>query len=236
MNRTKLKQLAKRRLDGRVILCFAILLLVWVATTAIHMIPVVGAIAVLVLSGAIEISLCYIFYQMVAKNKKPEINDLMIGFQDDNFLRGLVGYLMQLVFVFLWSLLLVIPGIIKSIAYSQMFYIMADDPEIDPTDAMKKSIKLMDGHKMDYFLLQLSFIPWYLLCGLTFGILYIWVGPYINATEAAFYKEISGVKSQASRVVKEVAKEVKKVEKKVEKKAKAVEKDVKKTVKRATKK
>lgn len=239
MDRKKIKQLAKRRLDGKVLLCFAVILLVGFAEGMINLVPVMGGVATLVLSGPIAISLAYVFIQLVKKDKKPEIDDLMVGFKDDNFLRGLVGYLEYVIFTFLWSLLFIIPGIIKSIAYSQMFYIMAEDPDIEAGDAMKKSMKLMKGHKMDYFLLQLSFIPWYLLCLLTFGILYIWVAPYVAATNAAFYKEISSVKSQAIRAAKEVAeevgekvkevkKDVKKAEKTVAKKAKAAKKAVEK--------
>ncbi|MBQ3309386.1 DUF975 family protein [Candidatus Saccharibacteria bacterium] len=228
MDRKKLKTLAKKRLKDRVILCFALILLVGVVTGAISMFPVVGGLAMLLISGSITISFAYIFYQMVDKNRKPEIEDLLVGFRDDNFLRGLVGYLLYAIFTFLWSLLLIIPGIIKSISYSQMFYIMADDPDIDATDAMKKSMKLMKGHKMDYFILQLSFIPWYLLCGITFGIAYIWVGPYVSATNAAFYKEISSVKSQVTRAVEDLAEEAKEVKKKVTKKAKAVKKALEK--------
>ena len=228
MNRTKLKQLAKRRLDGKVLLCFAVILLVGFVEGLVGLVPVMGFLATIIISGPLMISMSYIFYQLVAKNKKPEIEDLVLGFRDDNFLRGLVGYLLYAIFTFLWSLLFIIPGIIKCISYSQMFYIMADDPDIEAGDAMKKSMKLMDGHKMDYFLLQLSFIPWYLLCILTFGILYIWVAPYVSATNAAFYKEISSTKSQAIRAVKEIAEEIEEkaeeVKKTVAKKAKAVKK------------
>ena len=80
-----------------------------------------------------------------------------------------------------------IPGIIKSIAYSQMFYLLAEDDKLEPGDAQRKSMEMMEGHKMDYFVLGLSFIPWYLLCIITLGIASIYVAPYVQTTMAEFH-------------------------------------------------
>ena len=103
----------------------------------------------------------------------------------------LAGFLMG-IFEILWSMLFVIPGIIKSIAYSMTFYIIAENPDISATDAIKKSQEIMQGHKMEYFILQLSFIPWLILTSFTFGLAGIYVLPYMAATRANFYKSISG--------------------------------------------
>ena len=97
-------------------------------------------------------------------------------------------------FTFLWSLLFIIPGIIKSFAYSQTLLILADNPKMTAGEAQAKSIEMMNGHKMDYFVLGLSFIPWLLLVGITFGIASIYVMPYMETTYVNFYKEISGKK------------------------------------------
>lgn len=100
------------------------------------------------------------------------------------------------IFTFLWTLLFIIPGIIKGYAYSQANFIFKDltdaNPEADISylDCITKSRKLMDGHKWRYFVLQLSFIGWDILASLTFGIGYIWLTPYKNATYAAFYKDL----------------------------------------------
>ncbi len=93
----------------------------------------------------------------------------------------------MLVYIFLWTLLLVIPGIIKAIAYSQTFYILAEDPTISSEAAINKSMAMMDGHKMDYFVLMLSFIGWALLSILTLGIGFLFLMPYIQVTSANFY-------------------------------------------------
>lgn len=94
------------------------------------------------------------------------------------------------VFTFLWSLLLIIPGIIAAISYSMTFFIKLDDPEIGYMDAIRKSKELMKGHKWDYFLLCLSFIGWAILGVFTFGILYFWLVPYYNVTLCNFYNKL----------------------------------------------
>ena len=94
-------------------------------------------------------------------------------------------------FTFLWSLLLIIPGIIKMYGYSMAFYIMYDNPEIKPLEAIKKSQIMMKGYKGKLFLLQLSFIGWALLCSFfTFGIGSLWLIPYRGLSTANFYENL----------------------------------------------
>ena len=92
--------------------------------------------------------------------------------------------------MFLWSLLLLIPGMIKACAYSQTMYILAEDRHISPMAALKKSQRMMKGHKMEYFLLSLSFVGWAILGVFTLGILWIWLVPYINTAAANFYRSV----------------------------------------------
>ena len=94
------------------------------------------------------------------------------------------------VFVSLWSLLLIIPGIIASIAYRMAYFIKLDNPDIGVLDAIIKSKELMRGHKWDFFVLQLSFLGWVILGALTLGILYFWLIPYMAVTEANFYNDL----------------------------------------------
>ncbi|MBQ9155707.1 MAG: DUF975 family protein [Eubacterium sp.] len=95
------------------------------------------------------------------------------------------------IFTFLWTLLLIVPGIIKSFAYSMAGFIMAENPEIDAKEAMEVSMAMMQGNKWRLFCLNLSFIGWGFLCLLTFGIGFFWLSPYTNAATAAFYDEVS---------------------------------------------
>ena len=108
----------------------------------------------------------------------------------DNFGRKLGGYLWMELFIYLWSLLFVIPGIIKAISYALTPYILADCKNVRATDALKLSMRMMEGHKWEYFVLGLSFIGWTLLTYLTCGLLYVfYVGPYMNNTFAGYYAE-----------------------------------------------
>lgn len=93
-------------------------------------------------------------------------------------------------FVTLWTLLLIIPGIIAAFSYTLVYYVKLDNPEIGYLDAIKKSKELMKGHKWEYFLLNLSFIGWILLVPFTLGILAFWLVPYISVTQCNFYNRI----------------------------------------------
>jgi len=95
-----------------------------------------------------------------------------------------------LLFTLLWSLLLIIPGIIASLSYSQTYYILADDEKISAREAIKKSKKIMMGNKWKYFVLGLSFLGWFILSIFTLGIGLIWLLPYMNISMAKFYEDV----------------------------------------------
>jgi uncharacterized membrane protein len=87
-------------------------------------------------------------------------------------------------------LLLIVPGIIAAISYSQTFYILADDPGMDAISAIDKSKKMMRGYKWKYFCLGLRFIGWALLCILTLGIGLFWLDTYMQTSFAKFYDDV----------------------------------------------
>ena len=103
--------------------------------------------------------------------------------------RVLLTMLLQEIYVLLWTLLLIVPGIVKSISYSMTAYVLHDYPELSYDAAITRSSDIMRGHKMQYFLLILSFIGWWLLGIITLGIGFIWVTPYITAATTTFYEE-----------------------------------------------
>jgi len=108
-----------------------------------------------------------------------------------NFWRKLGGLLWMELWVMLWSLLLVIPGIVKGLAYSMTPFILADHPEVEARQALKISMKITNGHKLDIFVFGLTFIGWFILSGLTLGILYfVYVGPYFYTSYAGLYQEL----------------------------------------------
>ena len=111
------------------------------------------------------------------------------GFAD--YGRSLAGVLWMYLFIFLWSLLLIIPGIIKALAYWMTPYILAEYPDVEPTEALKLSMRMTQGYKGDIFIMFLSFIGWMLLSALTCGILYMfYVGPYMHTSLAGLYLEL----------------------------------------------
>ncbi|MDD3947301.1 MAG: DUF975 family protein [Clostridia bacterium] len=141
----------------------------------------------LILTGPLSFGLSLV-YLNIYKGKQEDVATLLQGF--NRFGETFLLYLKKTLFVFLWSLLLIIPGIVKALSYSMSYFLMAEHPEMDSSDALKESERLMDGHKGRLFCLNLSFIGWYLLSILTFGLLLIYVQPYRFAATVAFYKEL----------------------------------------------
>jgi uncharacterized membrane protein len=99
-------------------------------------------------------------------------------------------FLLQSLFILLWSLLLIVPGIIASLRYTLAFYILIDHPEMSASQAINRSKEMMLGQKWKYFKLFFFFIGWYLLCILSLGIGFLWLIPYIYATHASFYEDL----------------------------------------------
>ena len=100
--------------------------------------------------------------------------------------------LLRGLYVLLWSLLFIIPGIIAGYSYAMTEYILAEHPEMTAGEAIARSKEMMGGNRFRLFCLQLSFIGWDLLCALTLGIGHLWLTPYKQAATAAFYREVSG--------------------------------------------
>lgn len=191
MNRAELKTLAKSQIKGNIGILFLISLIVSAITFVSQYIPVIGSLAsVFVLTPAFSIAVVTI-YLALAQGTKPTVAATFNGF--NHFWISFKTTFFVGLFTALWSLLFVVPGIIKGLSYSQAMYIIAENPEIGALEAIDRSKKMMEGHKMDLFVLNLSFIGWLLLSGLTFGILLIWLVPYMNATLVNFYNSIKPV-------------------------------------------
>ena len=125
--------------------------------------------------------------------------DMFEGYNKELFSRVLTTTLLYYVYVFLWSLLLLIPGCIKAYSYAMTPYILKDNPEMKNNAAIEESMRMMDGHKLELFLLDLSFIGWALLSLLTCGIGFLWLVPYMNMARVNFYEDLK----KASVEVKE---------------------------------
>ena len=149
----------------------------------------VNFVAGIVLTGALMVGYAYAMIQFCRRGSF-QIEDLVQGFRTDNFTATIGLYVKMTIYTFLWSLLFCIPGIVKSYAYSMAPYIMADHPEITGEQAITASKNLMKGKKGKLFCLHISFIGWVLLSCLTFGILFIWVAPWMEVAQAMFYESI----------------------------------------------
>ncbi|MBO7251862.1 MAG: DUF975 family protein [Oscillospiraceae bacterium] len=140
-----------------------------------------------IIGGAVEIGYgTFLLKQHDGMN--PEFNDLFSQFY--RFGTGFSQRFQRGLYVFLWSLLLVIPGIIAEYSYAMTPYILAENPEMSAGEAIANSKQMMEGHKMELFLLELSFIGWHILAALTLNIGYLWLNPYKNAAAAAFYRKL----------------------------------------------
>lgn len=115
-------------------------------------------------------------------------NSFSLGF--GNWLHVVWGMILSTIYIFLWTLLLIIPGIIKSYSYALTPYILVEHPEMSANEAIDESMRLMDGHKFDLFYLQLSFIGWAILSILSLGLGFFWLIPYQMTAQAAFYRDI----------------------------------------------
>lgn len=153
----------------------------------LSVLSIVASVAVLLLSGPFNLGI-HISALDVSRKQPVSVGSLFEGFR--SFGDSLALYILNGIFIFLWSLLLVIPGIIKAYSYSMGYFILADRPDLSGNQARKRSMYLMKGHKWQLFCLDLSFIGWYLLSLLTLGILAFWVYPYHMTARAEFYNEL----------------------------------------------
>lgn len=194
LDRTALKAKAKEQISGNIGILFGAAAIIFAITSAVG-----------IVSPIFSFSLVMIFLNLT-KGEKPKVTDVFNGF--NYFLKAFGLYFMMGLFAVLWTLLFIIPGIVKSLSYSMAPYIMAENPDIGIFDAIKQSRTMMHGHKWEYFVLGLSFILWHLLGVVTIGIAYIYVYPYICATNANFYNSIKGTANEATEADGDVAKEI----------------------------
>ena len=141
----------------------------------------------LIIAGPIAIGQCKLFINL-SNNENPKFSDVWFGF--GNILKALGVTLLIGIAVSIGTIFFIIPGIIISFMYSQVYYIMAENPDISVLDCLRESARIMKGHKMELFILELSFLGWIILTALTCGIAGLFVLPYYSATLANFYLEI----------------------------------------------
>ena len=187
MDRKVLKQNAKQQLGGGIFqnnwLMGLVDLLIEGAILSAVSFTGVGAI---ILAGPLSYGASKVFLRRVYGEENIRIETMFDGFKDDFGGTLLLG-LMESIFICLWSMLFIVPGIIKAYSYAMSFYIKVDHPEYDWQACMNASKTMMRGHKGELFVLDLSFIGWMIVGSLAFGIGTLWVAPYMECTHANFY-------------------------------------------------
>ena len=156
-------------------------------TVYILIFAIVTGIVLFVLGSVIEVG----YSKLVDRRSEAKI-ETMFGYFSF-WKTTAAARLLQTLYILLWSLLFIIPGIMAAYSYSMTGYILADNPDMTADEAIARSKQMMDGNRWRLFCLQISFIGWSLLSSLlTFGIGDLWLTPYRQAASAAFYREISG--------------------------------------------
>ncbi|MGL4798605.1 MAG: DUF975 family protein [Cellulosilyticaceae bacterium] len=188
-NRVGAKEAAKDMLKGNWARVGGVFLIVMAIMFFTNMIPWLGGIAYILIIGPFSLAMAIISLK-VSDRTKVDVEDAFIGFKNFSSAIGLFWWVA--LWTWLWSLLLIIPGIIKGYSYRLAFYVLAENPEIGVREALNESKRLTQGHKMDLFIMDLSFIGWGMLASLTFGIGYFWLVPYMQVTMANAYRQIRG--------------------------------------------
>lgn len=185
MNLSAIRTEARALLAGR----WNLLALIWLVYFFVESAAASLPGSNLIITGPFALGLAMLSLRVV-RRQDISVELLFDGFRD--FFRSLVASLLMIIFVFLWSLLLIIPGIIAALSYSMTFFILADNPDLTASEAITKSKIMMFGHKTELFWLYLSFIGWAFLCLFTAGIGFLWLLPYIHTSTAIFYHQIKG--------------------------------------------
>jgi uncharacterized membrane protein len=197
---------AKYQLRGRWMMAVLVILITWIITQAFasrgasytwingEMVRTetsgangFASIISLIVSGPLNLGAALYFLKF-PRGLNSQLEDLFSGFR--NFGNALLLHILSMIFVILWSLLLIVPGIIAAISYTMAYYIMNDNPGMSATEALRASKELMRGNKGKFFAFVLSFAGWFLLGILSFGIGLLWVGAYYNTAKANFYQDL----------------------------------------------
>ena len=202
MNRIELKNRAKESLKGKYGEAIKLLLITFAISFATGFVigflnldediaELISSIVSLAVAGLLGFGTVS-FFLKISRNETVTYKEL---FSKINMCFSYLAIsLLVGLFTALWSLLLIIPGIIAAINYSLVYFVKLDNPELGALEVLRKSKEMMNGHKWDFFILILSFLGWAILGIFTLGILYLWLVPYMQVTYANFYNSLKETK------------------------------------------
>ena len=191
---SELRTEARSALQGKWLMAAIAAVIYSAVMGGLAVIPFIGVLVVL-FTLPIAYGFAILMLQLY-RGGEVDFGVMFEGFSD--YSRILSTKLLQIIYLILWMLLFVIPGIIKCYSYAMTDFILKDEPTIRNNAAIEKSMAMMNGNKMKLFLLDLSFLGWAILCAFTFGIGYFFLQPYMMTSRAAFYQDL---KAQQTVVV-----------------------------------
>ncbi len=209
ISRAEIKAQAKEQLKGKVFKTFGVIFLVLILAGFCG--GIFGAAMVFAGRLATIVSLLYLAFMIcvalplgmglialflsITYGEEPSLETVFSVFKK-NYTDNIVVLLLMEIYICLWSLLFIIPGIVMAFAYSQAPFILLENPGMKPSEALRRSKEMMKGHKWEYFVLQLSFIPWSLLVSITCGLAIIYVYPYMNVTFTNYYHRLKSTMTE----------------------------------------
>lgn len=167
----------------------------------VQMVPKVGGLLSFIISGPIMVGLAG-FYLTISRKEEPVFSQIFAGFR--KFWVSVGAYFFQCVFVLLWMLLLIVPGILAALSYAMTYYIISESESIGPLQAISQSKEMMQGNRWKFFCLGFRFLGWAILCLLTLGIGFLWLFPYMQVSFARFYDDLKPAAAEIEGSVKEI--------------------------------
>ncbi len=196
-----IRQQALDSLKGQWGIAIGTFLLYGLLTAIGNFIPFVSYLITLVITGPFTLGIA-MFALSLSRGRDAKLEQIFQGF--NNFGNAFLAFFLRGIYVFLWTLLLIIPGIIASLSYSMTFFILADNPTMSASEAIDKSKEMMDGNKMKLFLMYLNFFLLSLACMLTLGIGFFWLAPFMQVTLAKFYDDVKGTPAPTAAEIMDV--------------------------------
>lgn len=190
-NNAQIMSDARESLTGKWPLAIGTFLIFLLISIGATLIPFAGQVIGFLIAGPLAVGGAF-FALNIVREQAAKTDDLFFGF-NNNLGNSILAYLLVFVFVFIGFVLLIIPGIIVALAFSQTWFILAENPSMDSYDAIIKSKNMMNGYKWQYFKIGLRLFGLGLLCLLTLGIGFLWLLPYQYVVYAKFYEEVKGV-------------------------------------------
>ena len=190
-NNAQIMSDARESLTGKWPLAIGTFLIFLLISMGATLIPFAGQVIGFLIAGPLAVGGAF-FALNIVREQAAKTDDLFFGF-NNNLGNSILAYLLVFVFVFIGFVLLIIPGIIVALAFSQTWFILAENPSMDSYDAIIKSKNMMNGYKWQYFKIGLRLFGLGLLCLLTLGIGFLWLLPYQYVVYAKFYEQVKAV-------------------------------------------